>query len=124
MARRAEELADATPDDGGEPPAGVARLVRRWFWLALLPLGLGLLLFDGGLLEQRRLQRSLDSLAVAEQGIEREIERLKDLNRRLAAGEPFAVEAEARRLGMARPGDEVWRVMLDADTLEAGGRRP
>jgi cell division protein FtsB len=108
---------------GGSPPAGLPRRLRLIAWLALLPLAAAFVLCDGGLLEQRLLRGSLDSLARAEERLAGEIQRLKQLNSRLEAGDPFTVEAEARRLGMARPGEEVWRVILDEDTLGGEGRR-
>lgn len=124
MAREPEDARDHRPSGDDESPERPARRVRRFAWLALLPLAAWLWLFDGGWLEQRRLQASLDSLATAEEGLQAEILRLKELNRALEAGDPFAVEAEARRLGMAREGDEVWRVMLEEDTLRSEGSRP
>lgn len=124
MSRDPEQARETRPSGDDESPERPVRAFRRFAWLLLLPVGAGLLLFDGGWIDQHRLQWSLDSLASAESGLDHEILRLKELNRALEAGEPFVVEAEARRLGMARPGDEVWRVMLEEDTLRTEGDRP
>ena len=86
----------------------------------LLLLGLGALawfvLRDHGLLEHARLRRTLDSLERRSRRLETEIAWYQGRNQRLQANDSFTLEEEARRMGMARPGEEIIRVVLPEDT--------
>jgi cell division protein FtsB len=91
------------------------------YWrTALVVLGLvALALFilrDHGLLDHARLRGTLDSLEERNRRLETQIDWYRQRNRRLQAGDPFTLEEEARRMGMARPGEEVYRVVLPDDT--------
>jgi cell division protein FtsB len=110
---------------------GVLQWARAGSWRRWLPspavtragltlLGLAALawfvLRDHGLLDHARLRRTLDSLEGRSRHLETEIAWYRDRSRRLQAREPLALEEEARRMGMARPGEEVYRVVLPEDT--------
>ncbi|MFA7330024.1 MAG: hypothetical protein WC326_03015 [Candidatus Delongbacteria bacterium] len=72
---------------------------------------------DHGLLDHARLRGTLDSLAERSQHLQTQIGWYRGRNRRLETNDSFTLEEEARRLGMARPGEELYRVVLPEDTL-------
>jgi len=74
------------------------------------------ILRDHGLLDHARLRRTLDSLETRSLHLESQITWYRERNQRLQENDPFTLEEEARRMGMVRPGEEVHRVVLPADT--------
>jgi cell division protein FtsB len=72
---------------------------------------------DHGLLDHARLRTTLDSLKGRSEQLQTQISWYRGRNRRLQASDSFTLEEEARRLGMARPGEELYRVVLPQDTL-------
>jgi cell division protein FtsB len=95
----------------------------RWILALAVPLLGWLLLFDGGFIDQHRYQTRLDSLDGLRLQLEADNERITREIRELKAGDPRLLEEEARRLGMIRPGDEVYYLVTDEDTLRLNEQR-
>jgi cell division protein FtsB len=74
---------------------------------------------DHGLLDHARLRDNLDSLRKRADHLQTRIDWYRGRNERLAEGDSFTLEEEARHLGMARPGEELYRVVLPEDTASA-----
>ncbi len=90
----------------------------RWLWIPLAGLLAALALFDGGLFEQREYHARLDSLRALEQELEEENAFLREDVSRLRANDPDRLEQEARAQGMIRPGERVYLLATEADSLE------
>jgi cell division protein FtsB len=103
---------------GGRAPLSPA-LGRSLLALAAAGALVWFVLRDHGLLDHARLRRTLDSLDARSRHLETQIVWYRERNRLLQAGDPFTLEEEARRLGMGRPGEELFRVVLPEDTATA-----
>ncbi|MCB9472984.1 MAG: septum formation initiator family protein [Candidatus Delongbacteria bacterium] len=95
----------------------------RWMLLAAVPLLAWLLLFDGGFLEQRGYHARLDSLQGLKLQLEGENERISGEINALRRKDPRLLEEEARKIGMVRPGDEVYYLVTDEDTTRLNDQR-
>lgn len=95
----------------------------RWLLAVAVPLLGWLLLFDGGYIDQHRYRSRLDSLSGLRLQLEQDNERIRGEIQALKAGDRRLLEEEARRLGMIRPGDEVYYLLTDEDTLRLNEQR-
>lgn len=95
----------------------------RWMLAVAVPLLAWLLLFDGGYIDQHRYRSRLDSLSGLHLKLEQDNERIQAEIQALKAGDRRLLEEEARRLGMIRPGDEVYYLLTDEDTLRLNEQR-
>jgi|GEM_PF-2062319 len=71
---------------------------------------------DQGLLVHTRLRGTLDSLENRSRQLQARIEWYRSRTERLKANDAFTLEEEARLMGMARPGEEILRIALPADS--------
>ena len=95
----------------------------RVILLAGVPLLGWLLLFDGGFIEQHGYHERLDSLTALRFQLEAENERIGREIQALKTKNPRMLEEEARRIGMVRPGDEVYYLVTDEDTTRLNRER-
>jgi cell division protein FtsB len=91
----------------------------KWLLLLVLPVT-WVLIFDDGLLEQLDLRSETTMLEDSAQVLQRRIMHQRAQNSKLEGEDPFAIEEEARRAGMVRPGDEVYHLVLGVDSLKRG----
>jgi len=118
--RRAwDALASRWQDAGGGRALLSSTTGRLVLLAALLSVAAWFVLRDHGLLDHARLRGTLDSLRRQADHLQTRIDWYRGRNQRLAASDSFTLEEEARHLGMARPGEELYRVVLPEDTLGA-----
>lgn len=101
---------------GGRAPFSGAT-TKILLFVLILGAAVWFVLRDHGLLEHARLRTTLDSLQDCSVRAQTQIAWYRGRNRRLEVNDPFTLEEEARRLGMARPGEELYRVVLPQDTV-------
>ena len=65
----------------------------------------------------RRMQEKADSLAVMKDSLEIKLEELNLRIELLLQNDPETIEAEARRLGLAKPGEEVIIIQVDSSNV-------
>jgi len=106
------------------PTAGT---LLRWAAVALaLLLGVYLIFSqDSGLLQVRQLREERDRLQNEVQRLQSEKEELQHQIESLKKSDPFVIEEEARRKGMSREGDEVYRLhyQVTPDSASEGGEQ-
>ncbi len=86
-----------------------------WLLLLVLP-ATWVLLFDDGLLTQRRLKEETQGFTDQAETLQKRIAFEQHQNQRIRESDPLAIEEEARRAGMVRPGDEVYHLVLESDS--------
>ena len=97
-----------------QPAVPVWKARLRWGVLLGLPVLLVIYLFvDGGVGEYYALRGQLDSLQTRMNQLQQENEHLRVINRRLANLDSLQLEEEARRIGMIKPGDEVYHIRVE-----------
>ena len=112
-------LASRWRDSGGGGALLSSTGGRLAILAAMLAVAAWFVLRDHGLLDHARLRGTLDSLRRQADHLQTRIDWYRGRNQRLAAGDSFTLEEEARHLGMARPGEELYRVVLPEDTAVA-----
>ena len=97
------------------------RGIGRKVLLAVLVLILGGIFIFGqrGLFRWYRLVRVTKSMAASNDSLEAAIEDLSEQIRSLEEGDTLELERHARDWGMVRPGEEVYLVQDEADTLDS-----
>lgn len=73
---------------------------------------------ERGFIQWYRLQRMKANLEQANDSLETEIENLSERIRGLEEGDTLEIETVARHWGMVRPGEEVYVVKEEDDTLQ------
>ena len=85
--------------------------------IVLVPVAFWYISFDEGLLDQRQYKETLDSLKTRTLAFQMENDEQRRINKLLEKADPMQVEIEARKIGMIRPGDQVYQLVQDKDTL-------
>ena len=70
---------------------------------------------DSGILQMRKLREERDHLRDEVQRLESERDELQQQIDNLQNADPFVIEEEARRKGMIREGEEVYRLHYEVD---------
>lgn len=105
------------------------KIVERYKWQGLgrkillvaliLVLGFIFVLGDRGLLKWYRLRQVGTAMVIKNDSLKVEIESLSDRIRGIEAGDSLELERIARYWGLVRPGEEIYIVREEADTLQA-----
>lgn len=80
---------------------------------------------DSGILQMRKLREERDHLREEVQRLQSEKEELQQQIEQLNNADPFVIEEEARRKGMIREGEEVYRLHYEAtpDSTSKGDKK-
>lgn len=104
---------------------------RKWTWPVLLVLLVGsigylVLNHDSGLLQVLALKKERDQLRQEVVRLQAERDELESQIKRLEKVDPLVIEEEARRKGMVREGEEVYRLQYEEtpDSTKTGSVSP
>ena len=92
---------------------------RRIFLGLILAILISIFLFGGrGLVQWYKLQRMKETLEMTNDSLQSEIEDLSERVQALEEGDTLEIETVARHWGMVRPGEEIYVVKEEDDTLQ------